>query len=188
MVSRYHLLAGTALAATLAATDSARADLIHWTVSGSFDDGGTFSGGFDYDTVGNALTAWNVSTTAGTSGVGAHNYTPGTGTSFVFGPLGNVPEVVETLSGGPLPNYGIYAFLEFDDVVSATPGTVALQSGIEVDSICANGCGLPLARRDIVSGTAVGVDASAVPEPASGALALAGVGLLGIYRRRRRAC
>ena len=54
----------------IATAQSARADLIQWTLSGDYSDGGTFSGTFTYDNVADDVTAYNISTTGGTSGIG----------------------------------------------------------------------------------------------------------------------
>ena len=52
---------------------TARADLIDWTMSGvAFNDGGTLSGTFRVDTVLHQVTAWDVTTTAGTLLPGFH--------------------------------------------------------------------------------------------------------------------
>jgi hypothetical protein len=179
MISRTSLLAGTAAAGMFAAIQSARADLIYWTLSGDYNDGGTFSGDFTYDNVADVITLWNLSTTSGSAGVGPNTYSSPTG-----GASANGSEVLFTNflgSFGPI-SYGVYA--EFDDLAPGTPGIIASLTGEEYDMSCFLTCGVTDSR-SITSGTAVGTDISA-PEPASGTLVLAGIGLLGVYRRRRR--
>jgi hypothetical protein len=184
MVSRSHLLAGTALAAMFAASQSARADLISWTVSGDFDDGGTFSGTFTYDNVADTATVWSLTTSTGTAGVGPNTYSTGGGTYVT----GSSEIDFDNIIGVIPPYYTYFVDLAFTNLTPGTPGTVASLSGSEYDQECIELsplCGPESPSRAIIDGTATGTDIS-TPEPASGALLLAGVGLLGVYRRRRR--
>jgi hypothetical protein len=171
MITRSRLLAGSALAAMLATAQSARADLIQWTLSGDYSDGGTFSGTFTYDNIADVYTAFNISTSGGTSGIGPNTYAPPGSQAFDSGDI-------DSFSTGLA--YVVYA--EFDNLPPGTPATVTPLTGDETAEICTPGC-TPYATRTITSGTAVGTD---IPEPASGALVLAGIGLLGVYRRRGR--
>ncbi len=177
MMSRTRLLTGTALTAMIATAQSARADLIQWTLSGDYSDGGTFSGTFTYDNVADDVTAYNISTTGGTSGIGPNVYAP-PGSSATNS--GSVDTFTNAIILDPVA-YIVYA--EFTDLPPGAPGTVPALTGDETAETCFIGCN-PYNSRTITSGTATGTDIG-VPEPASGALMLAGMGLLGVYRRRR---
>ena len=183
MMPRTRLLTGTALTAMIAATQSARADLIQWTVSGDFSDGGTFSGSFTYDNAADSVTQWSLATSSGTASVGPNSYSGSASGSSANADSGNDVNFANVLV--PDFPYATYAVLDFNDLPYGAPGSVATLTGSEVVEVCVviGPCGTPSASRTITSGTAVGTD---VPEPATGALVLAGIGLLGVYRRRRR--
>src|SRR5580693_3701253 len=117
MISRNSLLAGTALAAMLAA-HSARADVIEWTLSGDFeaDDGGTFSGTFTYDNVADSVTSWDISTSSGNLGVGPNTY------------MSSTPDDSASSTGSEVDfsNYAVlgpFSYLAYVDFDGLTPGT-----------------------------------------------------------------
>jgi hypothetical protein len=184
---RNRLLTGTAIAALIAATQSAQADLIQWSVTGDFNDTGTFSGTFTFDTVTGKATIWSLTTHGGTSGVGADTYSSSNEASS-SNPFGDTSSSsgskIDFATVLPAAPYLTYADLAFDDLNPGTPGTVASLTGGEKITNIASGAAGP--SRTIMSGTATGTDISVVPEPASGALVLAGIGVLGAYRRNHR--
>jgi hypothetical protein len=176
---KWRLRATAAIAgATMAlwATSAAQATVLTWHLEGvQFDDGTLASGTFAFNAaVGSvgAFTDWNISVLAG-SFLPAFNYStvnsgPGfhTLTQIDFVPDGNPP--------------ARYLRLDFTSPLTDVGGTVELKSA-GASWECTN-CA---ARRYIVDG-AVTTLAATVPEPASYALALAGLGLLGLVSRRRR--
>jgi hypothetical protein len=186
MMSRIQLMTAVALTAFVGAANVARADLIDWTVTdGEFSDGGTFSGTFTIDNVADTVTQWDITTTGGTSGIGPDMYespaAPSTnGASFDGLATADFFTYVENL--GPLNKFADLTFTG----LTATGGVIAALGGDENNYQCIAlvDCGSPTSVRDIVSGTAVGVDVSVVPEPAS--LSLLGAALIGFGAARRR--
>lgn len=74
------VVAGLFLASAALVSDSALASTVRWVLSGvTFSDGGTASGWFDIDPGDGVIGRYALFTTAGTGTVGAHAYTPSTG-------------------------------------------------------------------------------------------------------------
>jgi hypothetical protein len=184
--------AGAAALAVLGAASSAWAikpppTLIDWTLSdGTFDDGGTFSGTFIFNTVTDTITSWNISTTAlvddtsgglvGGSFVPLIYSSPG-GCLFIF-----CSSASDNGSGPTFENDIVFLSTTFNltNITLGAPGVVDSLTGNE------SGFAFPIGpfSHDVTGGTAVGV--AGVPEPAAWALMILGFGGVGATLRRRR--
>ena len=174
------LAAGAAaLACMLGAAQASQAAVIDWTLSnGTFDDGGTFSGTFSFDTVTDAITNWNVTTT-GTIGT---TYSPTFDAGGGFFPTYNNAYDNGT---GPTFTQGVFiGGIGFDltNIALGTPGVVSHLSGAETSYIFI----YPLGGHTVTDGQAVGVLAAGVPEPAEWSLMILGASLAGASLRARR--
>jgi hypothetical protein len=166
--------------ASLLAASSASATIIQWTLEDAvFDDGGKASGSFEYDTVSGAYFDINFTTTTGTSLTG-NTYTAEDPASVVrnYG-FGSILAPGATATGDPL--FDVNTTSDF-----TTPTTVTIGAPgqfLSSEGTCANtGC-LTYNPIRSLSGSIVGV---AVPEPATWAMMLLGLGGLGAAMRSRR--
>jgi hypothetical protein len=171
------------LVVLLTAIDShqAEASLVQWTLSGvTFNDGGTASGSFDYDADIQAVSGFDVTTTAGTALPGDH-YLDLHGDQPPYPPSGfAVLDILDpaNLTGSP------FIALNFGSPLSNAGGVIPLVHGIS-EGFCLNvDCSFGDYRRSIAAGAVVGVDA-AVPEPATLSLLAIAVAALGCRRRKR---
>jgi hypothetical protein len=178
----FKLALGVAAAATVAT--AANATELLWTLQDvTFDDGGTASGSFEFNTATLAYTDINMTTTTGTALTGS-TYTAfdiySTPRDYGFG--SNVAG--ETATGDPLLDINTTAPAGF-----SLPGTVALGNPnatfFAAEGTCyQDGCLNYVPVRDL-TGSAVGVIV-AVPEPATWAMLMLGLGGVGLALRRRR--
>ncbi len=152
-------------------TAPVQAAAINWTLSGvTFDDGGTASGIFSTDSVTGSLLSWDVTTTGSS---GNHYLSGAAGDGHID--LVNGFELLDTdlIFAFPpsLPSLRSYQFrFEFLNPLNF-PGGNPIVAGME-------------GGRTTLSGIATSV--SAVPEPETYAMMLAGLGLLGFAARRRK--
>jgi hypothetical protein len=181
--TRLTLGLATALAATLFA-GAARAVPVTWTLHNvSFVDGATASGSFTYDAATQVYTAWNITTTA-TVNPSAIGFTSLPGATYTTNGYTNAStsSYLNASSFGVrnLPGPGILQFgLVFAKPLTDAGGTVALKASSGGFESTPSG----FASRPVVAGT--GSVVSAVPEPASAVLMLAGVMGLAAWQRRR---
>lgn len=161
---------------------AAHAVPVTWTLQNvSFVDGATASGSFTYDASTQTYTAWNITTTA-TVNPAAIGFTSLPGATYATNGYTNASTsyYLNASSFGVrnLPGPGILQFgLVFASPLTNAGGTVALKASGGGFESTASG----FASRPVVSGT--GSVVSAVPEPASAALMLAGVMGLAAWRR-----
>ena len=161
----------------------ARAVPIQWNLSDvQFLDFGTASGSFVYDADTNTVSAVNITTTVGSSGLGGASFGfsrpfPWTGANFLtfLGADPNLPD----LTGVPYLVFGVV------NPLTNAGGTRLLNTTNSLESECYDSsCGLILVwtPRKLRSGSLVS-SAIAVPEPATLALLISGLALLAFRRR-----
>jgi hypothetical protein len=164
----------------VSAAGEGHAAVVNWSVSGAFDDGGTFAGTFEVDPATDKVEHWAVSSTDGSTEPG-HAYKP-CRFSLVC-PLETDSATIDT-SADLNFDFSLLnsdAELQFTSLPLTAGGAVAGMTGGEAYSSCVGYC--VSGSRTIVSGSAFG----AVPEPTSWATMLLGLGGLGGVMRRRRA-
>jgi hypothetical protein len=160
---------------------AAHASLIDWTLSnGAFDDGGSFSGTFTFDSVADAITAWDVTTgSPALFGPGAHYSSPG-GCVAIF------CNDASDNGSGPDFEFAIFIFgstFSLTNIPMGTPGTVTGLTGSESGAAFSPIGPYPFSR-NVIGGTATGV--LATPEPAAWALMIGGFGMAGAALRGKR--
>ena len=155
---------------------SASADIVTWTLQDvTFNDGGTGSGFFDYDTATGLATNFDIDTTAGTL-LPAFHYTTANSINFPISNLFSPDSLVWVTNG-----FTRYINLAFDGPLS-TPGVRLLRTEAPISgSWECNNCDI---LRQVTGGGATGT--AGVPEPAAWALMVVGFGGLGAVLRRRR--
>ncbi|MEM0943827.1 MAG: hypothetical protein AAGI70_07745 [Pseudomonadota bacterium] len=180
------------LMASLAAPVTAEAVTFRYTIEdGTFVDGGTFSGFFEFDTVANLITN--------------HELTVSGGNTTLFPALTySGPEVRPSGTViGVLPNVELWNFgnrfgprnltLAFLDGGGSVGSPNHLRSGIDFSLVTGFGAGEllfpPFVNRRITGGTAT-ASVAAIPLPAAATMLLSALGFLGTFRlwsRRRPA-
>jgi hypothetical protein len=172
-------LAACVVAAGVVLGSHAEAAVLQFTLENStFDDGGTASGSFDYNTVTGAYTNIDITTTSGTVLTG-NTYTSYSVNSFPRDYGFGSTVAGETADGDSL--------LDLNTTTDFTmPGTVSL--GDPSGFISAEGYidGVDYVPQRDLSGSAIGVVIS-VPEPATWSMMILGLGLAGTSLRRRSA-
>jgi hypothetical protein len=166
---RTAVVAGLMLGATL----PAQAALITWNLDGvTFNDGSTATGSILIDPTAHTSSTFSVSTTAGALSAFTFN---NSNSGLYFG-------------GGAGPNNFIlldsgahrYFNFSFASGLNAAGGTFALNTASSYECMNCN----PFRR--VTSGSLTAVAAADVPEPATAALLLPALGMLGWMSRRRK--
>ena len=172
-----------AIAALVLASVPAQATPVTWTLSGIFNDGATASGSFVWDADTNTSPIFSISTTGGTLGA----FTYDNSSSYLFAhPFSNANDYVWAKN-----DVSRYIDLDFATPLTNAGGTHALLTanpfapggGFQNNTAsweCDNCASVPY----FVEGSVTSV--SAVPEPETYAMMLAGLGLLGFAARRRK--
>ena len=160
-------------------TAPVQAAAINWTLSGvTFDDGGTASGIFSTDSGTGGLLSWDITTTTGSTLSGFH-YDSSTSLLFgndYFGPNSFI------VAENNITRYIHFSFVNPLNVGGVNP----LHTGFNDLNLATSSweCDNCFALRAVTAGSAISV--SAVPEPETYAMMLAGLGLLGFAARRRK--
>ena len=174
-------MASAVALAVVAAAGTSQAAKVNWKVDGTFNDGATFHGSFAIDTLTDTITRWDFNTTADPPNYGGISYSPclvpGCGifaTSSASDNAGTL-EVINQV-------FFFVDDLQLTGLPLTTGGVIGSIGGQETQSECAIGCAFNNTRT-ITGGTALGL----VPEPATWATMLLGLGGIGALTRRRRA-
>jgi hypothetical protein len=157
---------------------AAQATPLTWTLTGvSFIDGATASGSFVFDAGTNTYLSWNITTTATVDPLlngGPSNALPGK--TYSTNALGNAPTsyYLNPSALGVLDAQDNKFGLTFTTKLTDAGGVIALKPGVRGYEF--NG----FKTRNITAGSV-----TAVPEPGTYALLLAGLAVVGLARRRR---
>ena len=168
------LLVGSTYAAALM-FGTAHASIVQWSLSGvTFDDGGRASGTFSTDSVSGDVLTFGISTSAGETLPG---YSYNAADSHLFNHFLSANSFLLLVNNGSR-----YLNLVFQNALNNAGAVdiLAVSNNSYLSYEC-NNCGLV---RRVTAGEAINV--SAVPEPATFALVLAGLGGLGFTARRRK--
>lgn len=139
-------------------TVTAHAVPVNWTLSGTFDDGGTASGSFTYDADTNTYSAIAITTTAGSTRGGASYNEPN-----VNGDSDST-QIVATNSVNSPDYTGDPAFFPiFASPLTNTGGTINISGGAEGSCADGNCTGEASPIRDFTAGSITG----ALPTPAA---------------------
>ena len=189
IAKRAFAIAGCAAALGLAAAPTSASADVHWTVNGTFDDGGTVTGSFDIDIYGYIVSDTFDLKTAGGS-LTPFEYTQDT----AYHASGTIPGPDYDTYVAPFyidlqPGYAQDLHLVFQSPLTVPIGHNVLLGGYQGPSYeCQNSYSCYLQQGDIryiASGSAK-ADGAAVPEPAAWALMLTGFASLGAMLRRAR--
>ena len=174
LIKKLIIISATCSAALM--LSSAHADTIQWTLSNvTFDGGGTASGTFATDSVSGSMLSYNLTTTAATNVYPGYNYNSGynynASSSFI---LGSTSTDFEIYSKSFSPSITIM----FKNSLTTAGPTDAITLLMECGPMCND------QRRGLSGGEAISI--SAVPEPETYAMLLAGLGLIGFTLRPRK--
>ena len=158
-------------------TAPVQAAAINWTLSGvTFDDGGTASGTFSTDATTGSLLSWDITTTAGNFPFGGYHYDSSSSFRDVSTPISFSVLSVNT-------NFSPVLDLHFVNPLNVV-GVSPFANGSREYHILIVQNDSELHQRAITAGYATSI--TAVPDPETYAMMLAGLGLLGFAARRRK--
>jgi PEP-CTERM motif len=158
-------------------TAPVQAAAINWTLHDvTFDDGGTASGIFSADSATGGLLSYDITTTQGSTLLNGMNYTDNNSSFSDLADGFAVSRQVLVPNFPSSPSIGIRNFFLRFDLPLNLPGINPLNTQHSLE-------GIQLARH-VTGGFASSV--TAVPEPETYSMMLAGLGLLGFAARRRK--
>jgi hypothetical protein len=150
-----------------AAAPASAAPIVYNISGGMFADGTAFTGGFTYETSNNSISAFDVNTNAGV--LPAFHYVDANSGAYVGGGAGPNNFITIADTGTRYFNFSFASSL----------ATGASQSISTSSSYECNNCGT---FRRVTAGT---VSTGAVPEPATWAMMILGMGAVGFAMRRK---
>jgi hypothetical protein len=169
---------GIAVATMFALALPANASIINWTLSGvTFDDGGTASGTFATDSTTGDVTAFDITTTAGTTLNGS---VYDVSTSFLY--ANNFFTANSFLLATTTPFATPYLELAFANPLTSTGVDALIPGDVANTTIGSWECNNCSPFRNVVSGEAV----SGVPEPSTWAMMILGFAGIGFMAYRRK--
>jgi hypothetical protein len=159
------LAAGVAALALAFGAGAQASNVVHVDVSGTFNDGGTVSGWYNFNTATQTSAKWDVVTTAGSA-------LPGD--TYKNGGIANLSIVNAT----QVDFFRYHSLNDFDGIVFVS-NHLQPQVAAEAHFPCFEDCTYDAIRFGLVSYSAT------VPEPGVWALMIVGLGLVGSALRRR---